>query len=604
MSAPDPFPPLDAEIARKIVSAERLAQMLRRRGPSSPSPIPSQFLDNAAGLNTVPPGACEPNPAPPGAGPPRVVHCHGCFDLVHPGHLRYLQFARSLGDVLVVSLTGDAAVGKGADRPYIPQELRAENLAALQFVDWVVIDPHPTACELLETLRPDVYVKGREYAVSSDPRFLKEKEVVERHGGRVVFHSGDVVYSSTRLLEELEAQAELDERRLRALCGRAGIDRLRIHALLEALPRRPALVVGDVVAEQTIVCAAAGTAPDAPILDLQSVGRSESWGGAAALAFQLAALDVPTTLATTTGHDDASERLAEACRQAGVRFEPLLRDRAPAAQVTYVSDDAKLLRVTTAGGRPLDSRSERDCIARLARSVERDSTVLMSDGGHGLITPGLHAQLIIRARERSAFVAGHATGARGALAGLLDMDLVCATERRLREVMHDLEAGLPAVAWNFLRETRGSRLLVSLHKRGLIGFDAARQFSGGQPGLRPAARPKERLKGDYFPSFAPRHVDQVGLDEAVLAVAAVTLAAGGNLSQATYLAAAAAALAVQRLGRVTPSIRTLRSWLDRRPELLPQSRFVADAPRRALAPAIAGEESALGAGDARAGCPA
>src|SRR5262245_55689923 len=83
-----------------------------------------------------------------------VVQCHGCFDIVHPGHVRYLQFARQLGDVLIVSLTGDALLGKGADRPYIPQELRAENLAALEFVDWVVIDPNPTACELLNMLRP------------------------------------------------------------------------------------------------------------------------------------------------------------------------------------------------------------------------------------------------------------------------------------------------------------------------------------------------------------------------------------------------------------------------------------------------------------------
>ena len=101
-----------------------------------------------------------------------VVQCHGCFDLVHPGHVRYLRFARQLGDILIVSLTADAGVTKGLDRPYIPAELRAENLAAMEFVDWVVIDEHPTAVEILEQVKPDVYVKGREYAVSSDPRFL------------------------------------------------------------------------------------------------------------------------------------------------------------------------------------------------------------------------------------------------------------------------------------------------------------------------------------------------------------------------------------------------------------------------------------------------
>ena len=86
-----------------------------------------------------------------------VVHCHGCFDIVHPGHVQYLQFARSQGDVLIVSLTADPQVNKGAARPLIPEDLRAANLAALECVDYVYVNPDPTAVELLGQLRPDVY---------------------------------------------------------------------------------------------------------------------------------------------------------------------------------------------------------------------------------------------------------------------------------------------------------------------------------------------------------------------------------------------------------------------------------------------------------------
>ena len=72
-----------------------------------------------------------------------VVHCHGCFDIVHPGHIQHLQYARSLGDLLIVSVSADAQVNKGADRPLIPDELRASSLAALECVDWVYINPGP-----------------------------------------------------------------------------------------------------------------------------------------------------------------------------------------------------------------------------------------------------------------------------------------------------------------------------------------------------------------------------------------------------------------------------------------------------------------------------
>jgi rfaE bifunctional protein nucleotidyltransferase chain/domain len=129
-----------------------------------------------------------------------VVHCHGCFDIVHPGHIQYLQFARSLGDALIVTVSADPQVNKGINRPLIPDDLRAGSLAALECVDRVYVNPHPTAVEVLDALKPDIYVKGREYEENQDPRFLAERDTVTRNGGRVIFSSGDVIYSSTALI--------------------------------------------------------------------------------------------------------------------------------------------------------------------------------------------------------------------------------------------------------------------------------------------------------------------------------------------------------------------------------------------------------------------
>src|SRR5262245_37524814 len=121
-----------------------------------------------------------------------LVHCHGCFDIVHPGHIHHLEYARSLGDLLVVSVSTDTNVNKGVDRPLIPDDLRAKSLAALECVDAVYLNPDPTAVQLLEQLKPDLYVKGREYEKNFDPRFAAERETVTRNGGRVVFSSNDI----------------------------------------------------------------------------------------------------------------------------------------------------------------------------------------------------------------------------------------------------------------------------------------------------------------------------------------------------------------------------------------------------------------------------
>lgn len=115
----------------------------------------------------------------------RVVLTNGTFDLLHVGHVRYLQEARDLGDVLVVGINSDASVRgyKGAGRPVVPQDERAEIVAALRCVDYVTIFDEPTATHLVETLQPDIYVKGGDYSPGAKP--LPEAEAVLSYGGEV-----------------------------------------------------------------------------------------------------------------------------------------------------------------------------------------------------------------------------------------------------------------------------------------------------------------------------------------------------------------------------------------------------------------------------------
>src|ERR1700741_750624 len=93
----------------------------------------------------------------------KVIMCHGAFDLVHPGHLRHLMFARAKADLLVASLTSDAYISKANYRPFVPQTLGAMNLAALELVDFVVIDENATPLENIALLQPDFFAKGYEY---------------------------------------------------------------------------------------------------------------------------------------------------------------------------------------------------------------------------------------------------------------------------------------------------------------------------------------------------------------------------------------------------------------------------------------------------------
>jgi D-glycero-beta-D-manno-heptose 1-phosphate adenylyltransferase len=143
----------------------------------------------------------------------RVVLTNGCFDLLHVGHVRGLRASRALGDVLVVGVNSDESVRglKGEGRPLVPQEERAEVLAALDPVDYVVIFDEPTAERLAATVRPAVYAKGGDYAAGGaaiDAQRLPEARVVAAHGGETVLVPLVQGRSTTDLVRRIRAGAE------------------------------------------------------------------------------------------------------------------------------------------------------------------------------------------------------------------------------------------------------------------------------------------------------------------------------------------------------------------------------------------------------------
>ena len=139
-----------------------------------------------------------------------VVFTNGAFDLLHVGHVRYLQAARALGDLLIVGLNNDASVrgNKGPQRPLVAEDERAELLAALVCVDYVVLFGEPTADNLLRALEPDIYVKGGDYVVgagASGQKQLPEAPTVQAYGGKIEFIPFVPGRSTTNLIEKIRA---------------------------------------------------------------------------------------------------------------------------------------------------------------------------------------------------------------------------------------------------------------------------------------------------------------------------------------------------------------------------------------------------------------
>lgn len=131
----------------------------------------------------------------------RIVFTNGCFDLLHVGHVRYLEKAKKLGDVLVVALNTDHSVKliKGKNRPIVPQKERAEVLAALEFVDYVLLFNEPDPLKIIKTIKPNVLVKGADW----DKDKIIGREIVEETDGKVVRIPLTAGASTTNLIEKI-----------------------------------------------------------------------------------------------------------------------------------------------------------------------------------------------------------------------------------------------------------------------------------------------------------------------------------------------------------------------------------------------------------------
>src|SRR6476620_11703793 len=131
----------------------------------------------------------------------RIVFTNGVFDLLHPGHVRYLQHARSLGDLLIVGLNADASVrrNKGPDRPITAEHERAELLAALECVDAVVIFEQDTPAEIVRLIQPDILVKGADWPADQ----IVGRDTVEARGGRVVLVPVEQGHSTSSILSRI-----------------------------------------------------------------------------------------------------------------------------------------------------------------------------------------------------------------------------------------------------------------------------------------------------------------------------------------------------------------------------------------------------------------
>lgn len=323
-----------------------------------------------------------------------IALCHGVFDLLHPGHIIHLEQAKEMADVLVVSVTAAKYVRKGPGRPYFDDEMRMKVLAALECVDYVMLSEGYTVDDIIESIEPDIYVKGEEYAKAEDDitgKIVEEKALVEKHGGRIGFTTGQV-FSSTKLINIAMAGLS-DEVRLFMEDFKTRHTMKEIRDYADRISNLKVLVVGDVIIDKYTYCNVQGMMSKDMGYSARLSHTEEYFGGSAAIARHLATFTNQVTLMSMIGNEEEIrlrlfDELADKIRLK-LTYSKKLPTIVKHRYLTRNEKREEYKKIFAINNIPDDIRYEADVYAEFKRELKekiRDfDAVFLCDFGHGLI---------------------------------------------------------------------------------------------------------------------------------------------------------------------------------------------------------------------------
>ncbi|MBF0332452.1 MAG: adenylyltransferase/cytidyltransferase family protein [Alphaproteobacteria bacterium] len=464
-----------------------------------------------------------------------VVLCHGTFDLLHPGHIRHLAEAKRQGDVLVVTLTADSHIKKGPGRPIFNERLRAETLASIETVDMVGIVAAPTAIEVIGLIKPDIYVKGSDYArPENDPtgKIHDEVEAVKAVGGRP-YYTDDITFSSSKLINSnFSVFPEETETWLKSFRARHSGD--DVAGWLDRLAGLEVLVVGETIVDEYAFCKGLGKAAKDPILAFL-YQRTETYaGGSLAVANHVAGFAGEAGIVTLLGDIDRREEFIRRSLRAKVRLDAVTHRNAPTLHKRRFVDEhtgAKIFELYVMDDGPLPPEVENELLARLDERLPGADVVIIPDYGHGMMTPKVIEKVCAKARFLVINTQANA-GNRGfnTVSKYPRADYVCIAGHEL-----ELDTRMRNRGWRDLLEALTKRIAcerftVTLGKTGTLSWD-------GTTGTFHEA-----------PALATKVVDRVGAGDAVLALTGMLVAVGAPWDVVGLLGNVAGAEMVGDLG--------------------------------------------------------
>ncbi len=458
----------------------------------------------------------------------RIVFVSGNFNVIHPGHLRLLNFAAECGDFLVVGVTGDDVPGA-----LIPEKLRLEGVKAISAVSFAFLLPVP-AEEFIAVLKPHMIVKGKEHEAHFNP----EQPVIEGYGGKLLFSSGEVRFSSMDLL-----QRELRESNLSAIRkpidfpARHGFNSRGLADLVGQFSSLRVVVVGDLIVDEYVTCDPLGMSQEDPTIVVTPIKHDLFVGGAGIVAAHARGLGAQVTYFGVVGEDQAAAYALKTLQQHGVdAFLVKDESRPTTLKQRYRARGKTLLRVSHLHQHDISHELIADMLGKLDLALENADLLVFSDFNYGCLPQLLVDEIIARCAQHGVpMVADSQSSSQvGDVSRFQGMLLLTPTEHEARLAVRDTGSGLAFLADALHRKARAGHVFITLGAEGVLVHSADGAHRG--------------LVTDQLPAFNTAPKDVSGAGDCLLMCSSMALVAGATIWESAYLGSIAAACQVGRVG--------------------------------------------------------
>ena len=461
---------------------------------------------------------------------PRVVLVCGNFNIVHPGHIRLLRFAKNQGGELWIGVASDRIGGKAV---YIPESLRLEGVASNVLVDKAFIfDDDVTS--LIGRLKPDIVVKGKEFEFQNNP----EQEALDAYGGQLMFSSGEVLLTSSDLLRrELldlgDSKLELDQSYL----DRHSINIDGLINIIDRFRQVRACVVGDLIVDEYITCDSLGMSQEDPSIVVTPIESEQFVGGAGIVAGHGVGLGSSVDFISVVGSDEISEFAKRSLDKYAVRYTVVTDASRPTTlKQRYRSAGKTLLRVSHMSQAPISRQVQDEVLSRVTESLKDAQLLVFSDFNHGCLPQRLVDEVIRFAKAREVIMVADSQSSSqiGDIGRFTQMDLLTPTEREARIAMRNNQDGLVVLAELLRERSQSKSILLKMGSEGLLVHNHAEQDN--------------QMVTDKFPALNQNPKDVAGAGDSLLMTSALSIAAGSTIWEAALLGSVAASIQVSRVG--------------------------------------------------------